>query len=316
MLRFYRTLGGRMAETGGEKDARFIRAVTPTDAEISCLSACLNMKKDVFYAALDEDSVPRVEMVEGAVLLVCASPVSYRQDEDTRFGVFPFAVLFTGQMVVALESRDNPMVYEWLQRFGSTDGSISRLVSCFLQLLAGHFERHLHQIEKIVTYLEKQAGKSPRNRRLRELLGLEASLVHYSAALRENEAMLKTLLCGRYLPLTVEDRARLESVHAEMGRMGELALAYTNLLDGTIGTMSSIISNNLNRMLRIFSVVLILLAGVLGVLFVFGLHTSVFPVASVFFVLAVSAVCMSLGGILLHQSLANRQACESPKTGI
>lgn len=307
MLRFYRALDGRMAETDAETEARFIRAVSPTDTEISRLSSRLCVEKEILHLALEEGAVPRVEKAGGATLLVCAVPVAYRQGEDMQFDIFPLSLVFTERGVVSVASRSYPIVEEWLQRPGIAGGSQGRQALFFLQLLTRLFEQHLHRIEKMTSYLEKQAGHSPRNRRLRELLHLEASLVHYSTALRENGTMLESLLFGRHLLLSEEDRVLFEHVRMEMARTGDLAMAYTHLVDGMIGTMSSIVSNNLNRMLRVFSVILIVLAIALGAFFLVGLRTPGFSAAMTFLVLAVSVICMGAGALVLHRSGSKRQ---------
>ncbi len=307
MLRFYRALGGRLAETGEGNDVRFISAVAPSDAEVSRLSALLGTGGDRFHAALEADAAPRVEAVEGTVLVVCASPVAYRQGESMRFEVVPLSLVLSGR-AAAVCSRENPAVGELVQGIGAAVNPNGRVVLQFMQILAARFARHLRQIEKITTYLEKKPGSARRNRKLRELLDLETALVHFSMAIRENETVLETLLRGRVLPLTEEERLLLEHVRAEMKRTGELAAAYSRLLDGTIGTLASIASNNLNRMLRVFSAVILLLAVLLAVFFVYGLQTPGFPKVGVFLVLALSAFCMSCGALALHRGHPDRSA--------
>lgn len=307
MLRFYRAPDDRLAETGEGKDVRFISAVTPTDAEVSRLSAHLGTGRDIFRAALEADATPRMEVFEGAVLFVCASPVAYRRGEAMRFEVVPLSLVLSGRTAAAVCGRENPAVNELVQGLGAAANQNGRVVLQFMQVLAARFARHLRQIEKITTYLEKQPGSAKRNHKLRELLDLETALVRFSMALRENETVLESLLRGRLLTLTEEERLLLEHVRAEMKRTGELAAAYSRLLDGTIGTLATIASNNLNRMLRVFSIVIILLAILLAGFFVYGLQTPGFPRVGVFLVLALSAFCMSCGALVLHRGRAGRQ---------
>ncbi|MFT8890025.1 MAG: CorA family divalent cation transporter [Ethanoligenens sp.] len=308
MLRFFRALDGRMAETSEENAARFISAIAPTNAEISRLSALLGVGSGVFYAALDEGGMPRVETAEGATLVVCASPVTFRQGESMRFAISPFSLIFIGQTVVAVSARENPVAGDLVQSMGVALGQNGRLTALFMQILVARFRRHLHQIKKMMTYLEKQLGHTPHNRKLQELLDMEAALVHYSTALRENAGVLESLPHDRSILLTEEDQLLLGYARVEMKRIGELAAAYAKLLNGTIGTVSSIVLNNFNTMLRVFSVVLIFLAlGLIGFL-VYGLYTPGFSLVSVFLMLVLSVICMSCGALVLHQGGSKRRA--------
>lgn len=88
------------------------------------------------------------------------------------------------------------------------------------------------------------------NKGLIQLLGLEKSLVFFSTSLKANEAVLEKLMRGRYIKLYEEDQDLLDDVLIEVRQAIEMTNIYSNILSTTMDTFASIISNNLNIVMK------------------------------------------------------------------
>ena len=104
---------------------------------------------------------------------------------------------------------------------------------------------------KILLYFE--------NEELIKMLGLQKSLVYFSTSLKANENVLNRIKAGRVLPLYEEDKDLLDDVLIELRQAMEMCSITTSLLEGTMDTFSSIISNNTNTSMRILTIIMIVM---------------------------------------------------------
>ena len=99
-----------------------------------------------------------------------------------------------------------------------------------------------------------------RNKELIQLLGLEKSLVYFSTSLKGNEVTLEKILRGRIIKLYEEDQDLLEDVLVEVKQAIEMCNIYTSILSGTMDAFASVISNNLNIVMKILASVTIVMS--------------------------------------------------------
>ena len=126
--------------------------------------------------------------------------------------------------------------------------------------IATRYLTYLKQIDKISSYTEQQLHKSMRNKELIQLLGLEKSLVYFSTSLKGNEVTLEKILRGRIIKLYEEDQDLLEDVLVEVKQAIEMCNIYTSILSGTMDAFASVISNNLNIVMKILASVTIVMS--------------------------------------------------------
>ena len=99
-----------------------------------------------------------------------------------------------------------------------------------------------------------------RNKELIQLLGLEKSLVYFSTSLKSDEVTLEKILRGRIIKLYEEDEDLLEDVLIEVKQAIEMCNIYSGILSGTMDAFASVISNNLNIVMKILTAITIVMA--------------------------------------------------------
>jgi magnesium transporter len=118
----------------------------------------------------------------------------------------------------------------------------------------------LHHIEKISDKIEDDLQKSMRNKELTQLLNLEKSLVYFSTSLKSNESVLEKMLRLEAIKKFEEDKDLLEDVIIENKQAIEMTNIHSSILSGMMDAFASIISNNLNIVMKSLTVITIALA--------------------------------------------------------
>ena len=99
-----------------------------------------------------------------------------------------------------------------------------------------------------------------RNKELLKLLNLEKGLVYFTTSLKSNELVMEKTLRGKIIKLYEEDSEILEDAITENRQAIEMAQIYRDILNGTMDAYASIISNNLNSVMKTLTSITIILA--------------------------------------------------------
>ncbi|MPN27217.1 hypothetical protein SDC9_174645 [bioreactor metagenome] len=129
----------------------------------------------------------------------------------------------------------------------------------FLYRNATLFLFYLRQVDKSSTRVENELHISMKNKELIQMLGLEKSLVYFSTALKSNEIVLEKMLRLEFVRDYPEDTELLEDVIIENKQAIEMSNIYRDILSGTMDAFASVISNNLNIVMKLLAVITIAL---------------------------------------------------------
>lgn len=150
--------------------------------------------------------------------------------------------------------------------------------------------------------LERQLRKSMKNKELIQLLDIQKSLVYFSTSLKADETTLEKLMRGRYIKLYEEDQDLLEDVLIEIKQAIEMSSIYLNILSGTMDAFASVISNNLNIVMKILASITIVISIPNIIAGFYGMNVEGLPLAQFFwFPVVLSLGLMGVVGLLLHK---------------
>lgn len=122
------------------------------------------------------------------------------------------------------------------------------------------FLHYLRIIDKKSGMVESKLHKSQRNQELIELLELEKCLVYFTTSLRSNEVVLEKLMKTESIHHYPEDEELLEDVIIENKQAIEMANIYSNILSGMMDAFASVISNNLNIVMKFLTTITIVMS--------------------------------------------------------
>ena len=138
-----------------------------------------------------------------------------------------------------------------------------------------------------------------RNKELIQILGLEKSLVYFSTSLKSNEVTLEKILRGRIIKLYDEDEELLEDVIIEVKQAIEMCSIYSNVLSNTMDAFASIISNNLNIVMKVLTALTIVMAIPNMVFGLYGMNVDGLPFPHFWFSMAVAGALVLLCVVIL-----------------
>ena len=311
MVKYYRSIEGKLCEIDKPEPGSWISVIAPTETEISDIEEDMHIDRDYIRAALDEEEPSRIESDDGVTLIVVDYPVAETDNDPDRtllYSTMPMSVIITDSNVITVSAKENTVVEEIAKGVvkGVQPHLRTRFVFSILLRIAARYLQYLKQIDKISNYVEGTLYKSMKNKGLIQLLGLEKSLVYFSTSLKSNEAVLEKLMRGRYLKLYEEDQDLLDDVLIEVKQAIEMTNIYSNILSGTMDTFASIISNNLNIVMKRMTTFTIIIAVPTIVFSFYGMNINEnaggLPLANVWFPLLISLGLSVLVGLFINHT--------------
>lgn len=309
MVKYYRSIEGRICELENREEGCWISVINPTETEISDIEEDLNIDRDYIRAALDEEETSRVESDDGVTLIVVDYPVSEQDNDPDKtllYSTTPMAIIITDRNVITVSAKENVVIDEIAKGVvkGVHTNLKTRFVFSILLRIAARYLQYLKQIDKISNYVEGKMYLSMKNKGLIQLLGLEKSLVYFSTSLKANEGVLEKLMRGRFLKLYEDDQDLLDDVIIEVKQAIEMTGIYSNILSGTMDTFASIISNNLNIVMKRMTTITIIIAVPTIVFSFYGMNLNQnaggLPLANVWFPIVLSVVLSILVGLFIN----------------
>lgn len=317
MLKFYKTEGNTIIENNALEAGCWVSAVAPSESEISLLESELGIDRDFIRSALDEEETSRIENEEGQTLIVLDYPVAEKPQQKTdkhaqnhdddaiTYYTMPMSIILTESNVVTVSLKQNSIVEDFANNVVKNVKTQfkTRFIFAILLRIAGKYLQYLKQIDKISNYVENQLHKSMKNKELIQLLGLEKSLVYFSTSLKSTETVLEKILRGRVIKLYDEDQDLLEDVLIEVKQAIEMSNIYTNIMSSTMETCGNLISNNLNIVMKVLTIITIVMEVPTIVFSFYGMNVGGLPFADGIYVpLGISAVLALIAGIVLSKS--------------
>ncbi len=299
MVNYYRTIEGKLTEIENIEPGCWIALTDPTETEISDIEEDMHIERDYIRAALDEEEPSRIEADDGVTLIVVDYPIAEQDNDPNRtllYSTTPMSLIITDKNVITVSAKENVVLDEIAKGVvkGVRTEQKTRFVFTVLLRIAARYLQYLKQIDKLSNFVEAKMHRSMQNKGLIQLQGLEKSLVYFSTSLKSNEAVLEKLMRGRFLKLYEEDQDLLDDVMIEVKQAIEMTSIYSNILGGTMDTFASIISNNLNIIMKRMETITIILTMPTIVFSFYGMNLNEtangLPIANVWFPIALSVV--------------------------
>ncbi len=263
MIEYFKSDAGRVAQVSTFESGCWINLVRPSSDEIKFILDTHNVEEDFLRAALDPEESSRVEVEEEQTLLIVDIPTveesNVEQDEAKIFGTLPMGIVVLPDTVITVCLQDTAVLRGIAQnKVRDIHTALrTRLVLQILLRVAGLFLRNLRMIERDFTHIENHLYESLKNEELFRLLGLSKSLVYFSASLKSNEVTMEKVLRGRVLKLYEDDRDLLEDALIEIRQANEMATIYSSIVSGTREAYSSVVSNDMNSIMKVLTIITI-----------------------------------------------------------
>lgn len=234
----------------------------PTAEEVRWLLEQAHVPADFLPHALDIDEVARIERADGGeVLVMMRAPIrEAAAGSELPYRSTSLAVVVLRELIVTVSRRDPPVALALCRIKGVDPTRPHRFLLQLMLALAGSFLEHLQRLNGDVERVEDELQASTRNREVLALLRLQKGLVHFTTALRSNEILLDRLEEDPPLEVSPGDRALLEDAQIELRQAIEMTTVARDILGSMMDAFASIISNNLNIVMKVMAALTIVLA--------------------------------------------------------
>lgn len=260
MLTVYRSSPRGLEEVPQPEAGCWVDAVNPTAEEVDRLKA-LGVPAHFLRYALDLGERPRVEHEQNSTLIVLRLPVARGAEAEVPYQTLPLGIVLTNELIVTVCRVQEDLAKMVLARQPDTV-STTKHSRFLLQLFFGVAESYLGQLAEInqaVEALEDRLELSLQNREVLGLLRYQKSLTYFITALRSNRLMLERLQQSRLFEGSPQDLELLEDVLTENEQAIATTTISSDILSQMMDAFASIISNNLNVVMKFLAVVTIVL---------------------------------------------------------
>ncbi|GAB6035528.1 magnesium transporter CorA family protein [Fundidesulfovibrio butyratiphilus] len=243
----------------GDCSRCWIDLTEPETGEIRRVTELARLDETFIEHALDLHERPRIEIGEEATLMVIRAPILENRQQEPRHSTVPVGILLGPDAIVTV--------------CGSTDAALSRILdlnkkrqqgfraeACVCHIIrevALLFMKYLKEISLKIQEVERGLAQSLSNDDLKVLLNLQKSVTYFHAALKTNDFIIDRIirkgLCranGERLSFTEDDVDELEIALIDTRQGIYMSKIFTEVLNSISSVYSSIISNNLNKVMK------------------------------------------------------------------
>ena len=268
MLKITKTTESQLIELTPDRIevGAWINLVRPSADELNAVEAITEAPQDFIRSALDPEESSRIEIEDNHILVLINVPI------------------ITPDYIVTICQEYNDVIQNFSEtrfRYFSTFKR-TRLLFQILYRSAMLFLKDLRQMTRRSDQIEQDLRKSMKNEELFQLLDLQKGLTYYSMSLRSNKVVVERLLrlcsnpqVSHIIKFREEDEELLDDVRVEYDQAIEMAQIQTDVLAGMMDAFASVISNNLNIVMKFLASITIVMAIPTMVASFFGMNVPV-----------------------------------------
>ena len=252
-------------ETKEYKKGNWIKMVSPSDDEIKTVCENIGIQEDFIRYALDSEEKARIDVEDddNTILFIIDTPIIEIESGTKVYSTMPIGIIFVrDDYIITVSLNKNPIIEDLVEK------KIKYIVTykksrMLLQIFYSNSEMFLSLLKKLnkeTEIAENVLKNSMKNKELLKLLSLEKGLVYFTTSLKSNEVVMEKTMRGNLIKLYDEDEDILEDAIIENKQAIEMARIYRDILTGTMDAYASMISNNLNGVMKYLTSITIILA--------------------------------------------------------
>ncbi|MFM2360586.1 MAG: hypothetical protein RLY16_2579 [Bacteroidota bacterium] len=300
MIQYFQNANGKTIRIEKAETDTWVNVLPPLkQEEFTELSETLDIPIDFLKDSLDIDERSRFEIDDNVKLIVIKTPTENNSfnESDAYYITIPICIILTHNQIVTVNSFENEAIKKFLNSFQnrSPDKKSMMVLKIFEKVVTNYLD-FLKEINHRRNLLEQKLYDSNRNSELLELVRIQKSLVYFITALRSNELLMMKIARTNFLQLTEDEREFLDDLIVETSQALEMANTYTTILSSTLDAFASIISNNLNLVLKRLTSITIILSLPALVTSVYGMNVEI-PYANsphAFYVPVIISIILSI----------------------
>jgi magnesium transporter len=259
MLAIYKTTEQGLERIENPANGSWVNVMDPTPDEIEKLINW-GMEPDYINYCLDQDEMPRMERDDDYTFILLRIPIQ-QPESDIPYTTMPLGIMILGSKIITICRYESDIFRQLTngKHRNLKTGKRYRLTLYIFLETAARYLNLLREINRATELVEDRLQKSTQNRELLELLKYQKSLTYFATALRSNEVMMERVQRTQLFNYYEEDQDLLEDVLTENQQAIQMTSINTEILSSMMDAFASIISNNLNVVMKALAALTIIL---------------------------------------------------------
>jgi magnesium transporter len=279
MIQYFKIQDHQTIEITKPENGTWVNLVPPfKEEEFIELSENLEIPIEFLRDSLDIDERPRFELEDNTKFIVIKTPTENNSfnDSEAFYITIPICIILTHNQIVTVNSFDNGAIKKFLNSFQRRNpDKRNMMVLKIFEKVVQNFMEYLKEINQRRNKYETSLYSSNSNEDLLNLMRIQKSLVYFVTALRSNEMLMMKLDRTNFLGLTDEEKEFLQDLIVDTSQALEMANIYTNILSSSMDAFASIISNNLNSVMKRLTSITIILSLPILVTSIYGMNVAI-----------------------------------------
>lgn len=279
MIKYFKNIDARTVEISSPENGAWVNITPPLkQSEFEHLSEELDIPLDFLTDSLDIDEKSRYELEDNVKLIVIKTPTENNSinESDAYYITIPIVIILTHNQILTVNSFDNAAINRFLDTFHNRHPEKrNMMVLKIFEKVTMNFLDYLKEINQRRNILEQKLYDSNRNEELLYIMRIQKSLVYFLTALRSNELLLMKLERTNFLGLNEDEKEFLHDLIVDTSQALEMANVYTNILSSSMDAFASIISNNLNLVMKRLTSITIVLTFPVLVASIYGMNVEI-----------------------------------------
>ena len=253
MLNIYEVNNKNLEKIDKIKTESWIDLVNPTQEEINEIIKNTGIDKEIIIKMLDEEELPRIEKRNEETVIILDTPYLVDTNNKLKYRTNPLGIIISEKgYLITLSLKEQPFV-DYFKNINIENFTLKRkcnLISQIFIMVANRYQKELTSINEYINIKEKALLKSTNNKELVNLLNIEKTLVYFITSLRANYTALERIAKGNIISIDKKDEELITDALIETKQAVETATIYREILSSMTDTYATIISNNLNDIMK------------------------------------------------------------------
>jgi len=243
------------------KQGSWVDMTNPKEKEIKDFIQKTGILREYITTGLDEDERPRFD-VDKDTLVIFRVPCEAKTDSGLSIKTMPIGIIINDKHITTVHLSKTEVLNDFfenkIKNFHTTKKT--RFLIQIMSRANFYFSKYLDKVESEINKIEGKLMKSLKNEEVIRLFKLQKALVYFSTAIMANGNVLENIFKGKVVKLYKEDEDMLTDIITENKQCLEMTTIFNNILSNTLDAYASVVSNNLNVVMKLLTSLTIILS--------------------------------------------------------
>lgn len=239
----------------------WVNIVNPAKDDLPLLAKHFKIPLDFLTASLDIDETARIETEDNTTLIIIKVPFFDEHNPDVLYFTLPIGLILSNGILITVCSREVGIIRDFIAGRVKKTTTLTggRFILQIIFRATQVYLQYLKQINNAANMIQKKLELESKNKQLIKLLNIEKSLVYFTTSLKTNALMLERLQRLSIIRQDTEQEDLFEDIVIETRQALEMSNIYSDILSGMMDAFASVISNNLNIVLKLLTSITIIM---------------------------------------------------------